>query len=295
MCDKPDLTPDLKKRLIYSKYFLERAKSLLRQGNELASAEAVLVAHDSAEMLMSVVADRLGVNLTRNFMAFWDIVKKETQAEPPSKNTMDRLNKLRVGFKHAGNLPHPSVVTDVMPGVIAFCEELAHRYLGLNYKDVSLADLILNAEACDKVKEAERARAAGDVAAALLALGIAFDKLHDEARKTHHSGLIEQGYWDRLGHVRGADRYARQLAGALKLDELMKPVQQLIDTMNMVLLGIEPAKFRRFSEITPVRMYMQSGKLYHRLQRPPDKVPREDLDFCYEFVIDFGLRLVASS
>ncbi len=48
------MTADLIKRLIYSKYLLKRAKALQQTGNELSSAEAVLTAHDGAEMLLAL-------------------------------------------------------------------------------------------------------------------------------------------------------------------------------------------------------------------------------------------------
>ena len=51
------VAPDLIRRITYSKYLLRRATFLQREGNELATAEALLFAHDGAEMLMRVVTD----------------------------------------------------------------------------------------------------------------------------------------------------------------------------------------------------------------------------------------------
>jgi hypothetical protein len=285
-------------RLVYSKYLLRRAKSLHEEGNELASGMAVLAAHDSVEMLMLAVIDFIGAATKKDrfyFMDFWQIVRDTKGVDPPYKIRMARLNVARNSFKHSGNLPNLREVSDMMANVNAFCEEVTQKFLDRNLEDISLADLIINREARQNVKEAEKAIAADDNEAALLAIGIAFDKLHEEARQRKGSTLIQQSHWDRLDSVHVGERYDRELAAVLNLDKLRKPVQQVIDTINMILLGMEPAKFRRFSEITPIRHYMVSGELYHRWRRPPEKVPREDLDFCYEFVVDFGLRLIASS
>ena len=41
------LTPEELNRVVYSKYFLQRANSLAAEGHELALAGAVLIAHDA--------------------------------------------------------------------------------------------------------------------------------------------------------------------------------------------------------------------------------------------------------
>jgi hypothetical protein len=50
------IAPDLLKPLTYSRYLLNKAHSLQAAGSELASADAVLAAHDAAEILMRVAA-----------------------------------------------------------------------------------------------------------------------------------------------------------------------------------------------------------------------------------------------
>lgn len=289
------MTPDFVKRLSYSKYLLGRAKSLQQAGNELSSAEAALAAHDSAEMLMRVITDNLGASPAREFMDFWKIVKEKMGVEPPHKGAMDRLNNLRVGFKHKGNLPNPSVVGDLMPSVAAFCKEITEQYLGLDYETVSLTDLIHNREAHEKVKEGEKAAAEGNFPGAMLALGIAFDRLDDEAHKKHSLGLIQQSYWDRLDHVHVGERYDPELAATLSLDKLRKSVQQVIDRVNMLILGIEPERLRRFSDATPVRNYAASGNMEVIWLRDPKTLGAEDFDFCHQFVIEFALRLASST
>ena len=287
-------SPDLVKRLIYSKYLLNRARLLQQERNDLASAEAVLAAHDSVEMVMRVVTDFLRTNPAPDFMKFWKVIKEKSGTEPPHKNAMDRLNNLRVGFKHMGNLPNPSVVTDLMPSVAAFCADVTAQYLGHDYETVTLTDLIQNAAAREKVKEAEKAKAEGNIPDSLLGLGVAFDKLRDEARKKHSWGLIQQSYWDRLDRVHVGGRYNRELAAALNLDKLGKPVQQVIDTVNMLILGIDPVRFRRFSASTPGRSYAASGVMQSMWLRDPKALGVEDFDFCHQFVVDFALRLVSS-
>ena len=106
------LSPDLLKRLTYSKYLLCRAKELRGRGDELSSAEATLTAHDSAEMLMRVTTDFLGAKSEQEFMKFWQSVQDKTGTAPPHKGQMDQFNKVRTEFKHRGILPNAGVVAD---------------------------------------------------------------------------------------------------------------------------------------------------------------------------------------
>jgi len=243
---------------------------------------------------MRVVTDFLRTNQAPDFMKFWKVIKEETGTEPPHKNAMGRLNNLRVGFKHMGNLPNPSVVTDLMPSVAAFCADVTAQYLGHDYATVSLADLVQNAAAREKVKEAETAKTAGNIKDAILALRMAFDTLHNEARSRHKSILIQDIVFATILTPR-LDATFEPLVKTLKLDKLLFNVHQLVETMNGMLLGIEPARFRRFSEITPFRSYLGLQRKVQYLWRPkcPELRP-EDFDFCHQFVIDFALRLVSS-
>src|ERR1039458_1002993 len=215
------MTPDYMKRLTYSRYLLTKAKVLQRSGNELSAAEAVLTAHDAAEMLMRVITDHVGVGPPEKFMDFWKFVKDKTGSAPPHRGAMDRFNNLRVGFKHKGNLPNSSVVGDLLPSVSSFCSECAERYLKVDYESVSLIDLIQNGEAREKMKEAEKAKAEGDFHKCFLALGVAFDNLRFDAGKRDGVGLIPQ--------IHSGQSFDPLTAGAF---------QKLIDTVNMLILGI---------------------------------------------------------
>lgn len=288
----PALSPDLVKRLSYSKYLLRRAVSLQREGNELATAEAVLVGHDAAEMLMRVVTDFLGAKPPDQFMRFWQSVTDATGTPPPHKTAMDRLNNLRVGFKHLGNLPNRAAVGDLVPVVTAFCHEIVSLYLKTDFETVSLADLIPNEEARKKAKEAEQSFASGDKQNAFFALGLAYDKLHKDAREK--MGLaIEQGHWDRWDRSFRWSGDAEKFAKALHLDQMAKEMQRLIDITNLLVSGIRPQEFRRFSSLTPLRQYTMSGSVQAVWRRDWQTLDAEAFDFCYSFVIDFALRLAA--
>ena len=227
--------PDILKRATYSKYLLRRAKELHGQGHELNSAEAVLAAHDSAEMLMRVVADFLGAKPESEFMKFWQSVQDKTSTTPPHKGQMERFNKVRAEFKHRGIMPNVGVVSDLLPIVESFCKEIAQLFLSLDYDEISLADLIRNKEAREKLKDAEAARARNDLQTALTSLGLAFDALIADATARRKPSLLEYE-WSK---PRASDHTVQQIIASLRLDKLSNGVEKVTDTVNMLLLGLD--------------------------------------------------------
>lgn len=274
-------TPDLIKRVIYSKYLMKRATALQAKNNELSSAEALLAAHDSVEMLTQVVADHVEVTLPREFKQFWKVIKAKTNREPPREAAMDKLNHARVGFKHKGILPNPSIVSDALRNAVAFCEEISRDYLGLDFESVSLADVILVAEARDKIKEAERHSADGNFGQGIASLGIALDALMKDARERSGNALV--GLIDVTGRAFVLDPAAMSLRFKL---------QKIAETVDMLILGIDVAPLRRFNQIAPIRQHAADGEVTIIWTRDETLLTAEDFDFCHAFIINFGLSAV---
>jgi hypothetical protein len=286
------LAPDLIKRITYSKYLLRRATFLQREGNELATAEALLFAHDGAEMLMRVVTDFLGASPPKEFMNFWNNAAEKTKsAEPPHRGTMDRLNNLRIGFKHKGNLPNRTVVDGLLPIVTSFCLDIATLYLKIDYEKISLADLIPNDEARKELKKAEEAFEKGDAQTSFLAFGVAYDKLREEARSTF-GPVMSQGHWDRWDSSFHWSGDVAKYAKALQIDKIAKDLQRLIDITDSLAMGIQPQQVRKFESLTPHRSYAASGEMTAIWSGKIPTLDREAFEFCHTFVIDFALRLL---
>jgi hypothetical protein len=290
-CPATALGPDFIRRITYSKYLLRRATSLQSERNELAAAEALLFAHDGAEMLMRVVTDFLGASPPKELINFWNNVAEKTKnGEPPHKGTMDRLNNLRVGFKHKGNLPNRTVVDGLLPIVNSFCLDIAALYLKIDYETISLADLIPIDEARKEVKKAEEAFIKGDAETTFLSFGVAYDRLREEARKTL-GPLMSQSHWDRWDSSSHWPTGVRQYAKALQIDKMAKDLQHLIDITDSLAMGIQPQQLRKFESLTPLRSYSASRQMTVIWTRHAPTLDEEAFEFCHAFVIDFALRL----
>jgi hypothetical protein len=134
------------------------------------------------------------------------------------------------------------------------------------------------------LKEAEMAMAAKDIGKALASLGIAFDVLIREAVKKSDVGLVENFNFSYFSEQELGSQARREISDGLK---------QLSDTVNMLVLGIDPIKQKKFSLVTPLRSHTASGHVQIVWTRDPEKIDPTAYDFCYRFVVESGLRLLA--
>jgi hypothetical protein len=219
-------------------------------------------------------------------MKLWSAIKDATGVEPPHKGQMERFNKIRVSLKHQGIMPNAQAVSDVLPIVDSFCLDVSTLFLKLDFETISLADLISNEEARGLVKKAETAKSEGDLPEALVALGLAFDSLHGDSATLYRPSLLDRN--QRAPFIR--DRTTAELFRALRLEELSKHVGEITKTLNMLILGIDPKRFREFQRLTPMRLHMASGKYQIALQPGAPAATVESYEYCYQFVIDFASK-----
>jgi Rad3-related DNA helicase len=274
------LTAEEMNRVIYSKYLLGRAKALAAEGHEMALAGAVLGTHDASEMLMRVVSDVLNVKWNQ-FGEFWSNIESKGLPRPSRFGPMDQLNSERTAFKHKGILPNPAKVPSRLLEASAFCEEIAKDYLGLDYQSVTLADLIQNSGARTKLKDAEAAAARGDFAAAVTDCGNAFDILFAEARQKHKAALVGDIPIDNRDFVKSP-----------ATESMKSKIQKIGQTVDALILGIDPSRLRKFSETTPIRQRTGYGDVTVIWTRDDSKITKSDFDFCHSFVIASALQLL---
>jgi hypothetical protein len=273
---------EIRKRLLYAKYFLSRAKQAQTERNELAIASSLLLMHDASELLMLAVTDHLGLGSNWNFMQFWEKVKQKGGKEPGHKIPMGQLNDLRVGLKHKGTLPHAQTVRDLMPRIDAFCEEVTKDLLDLDFAQLSLANLVADDNVRNMLQEAEQALKAGDRKNAFLNLRLAFDKLR---------GLIASDV-ALIKKPRGIKVPKGALPTETKqgLLNLQGVVFDLVGTLNTLILGIDPVRYRSLIANTPAVSWTPSGQHQAVFTHDYSDVPDEVFRTCFEFVVEVALN-----
>jgi hypothetical protein len=274
---------DIQKRLLYAKYLLSRAKQAQTERNELAVAASLLLMHDASELLMVAVTDHLGLAANWSFMEFWKMVKETGRKEPGHKIPMGQMNALRVGLKHKGTLPHAQTVRDLMPRVNAFCEEVTKELLELDFEELSLAVLVADQDVRNTLQEAQKAMNVGEKKDAYLNVRIAFDKLHRLIASD--VALIKK------------PRGVKVPKGALPnettqgLRNLQGVVFDLVGTLNILTLGIDPVSYRFLIANTPAISRTLSGKYQAVFTHDYNDVPDEVFQTCFEFVVEVALNM----
>jgi len=286
------LTPDQMRRVTYSRYLLERARTLRGRKSDLSSAEAILAAHDAAEMLMRVVYDSLKITPPSEFMGFWKLVTKATGHEPPFKHKMDSLNEQRNEFKHGGNLPHLNTVQGLLVSVEEFCEQIALNYLGIDYNSATLTALIQNASARTEVDKASTKTAAGELKDAVACLRKAFAELYAEALKRYEEDLPGRISWS-VPSVHTAhpeiNHAAQKVIKSLDIDLIVERLNEVTEAVNMQILGVDPATYWKFIRLTPRLFYTGDGQT-HLVWQTGGVPTTDDYEFCRSFVINFALQ-----
>ena len=246
---------------------------------------SLLLMHDAVELLMLAVLDHLQVatKKRREFMDFWSDIKQAGLAEPPDFFPMDSLNKLRVGLKHSGNLPHPQAVRDLLPRVLGFFENVLKAYCGLSYSDVSLIDLVSDQEVCSLLRDAHKKFSAGEKAEALTNLKIALHKV--EHPKSEHLPLLQAPRKPSL-----PSEVSRAGWGEY-LDELHSFLKESALRMNTVMLRVDPARYGSFVRNTPIVQWSVSGKSTVVLTSTYSAVSEEEFTEMVNFLIDYALKV----
>lgn len=276
------VSPDIRKRLLYAKYLLSRAKKDQNDRNELALAACLLLMHDATELLMLATADHLSIGPKWGFMEFWDKVKQSGYKEPGHRIPMAQLNDMRVSLKHKGILPRPQSVRDLFPRVEIFCEEVTKDLIDLSFGELSLADLVADDEVRNGLRDATQALSSGDKNQAFINLRVAFDKLHRIISKD--MPLINEPR--RL-------RSSRSEIPSHALDDLHAmhdAINECVETLNVSMLGIDPVRYTFFISNTPNVSWTVSGVHQTVLSRDYNNMPDEVFHTCLEFVVDVALQ-----
>ena len=215
-------------------------------------------------------------------MEFWDKVKQSGHKEPAHKVPMEQLNSLRVGLKHKGTLPHAQTVRDLLPRVEAFCEEVTKELLDVSFSDLSLAILVADDDVRNTLQEAEQALTNGDKKSAYLNVRLAFDKLHRLMSKDISLIKKPQGI-----KVPKSALPNETKQGLLNLQGV---VFDLVGTMNTLVLGIDPVRYRFLISNTPAVSWTLSGDHHALLIHDYKDVPDEVFQTCFEFVVEVALN-----
>ncbi len=290
------------RRLVFIKYLYNLGIEQSEKP-EPFSWTSILTLHDAVELFLMLAAEKLGISektlLDLRFAKYWDNINPKLKdlgkGELTQRIAMEKLNEVRVAFKHHGTEPHSDAINSAKVNVDDFLNENTLAIFGVKFSDISLIDLVQLETAKASLKEATTLKNK-DVEAAIDNIAISFNQIVDDyvdrKRDSHGQSmfdLINVGGWDRID---GTDKkLASSVIDAFRV--LGRGLDQLNEKMKVIALGLDYRKFLRFEALTAREVGRWNGKYaIQRLgPRIDGKLAEEDIQFCINFVIECAVTL----
>lgn len=90
------------------------------------------------------------------FLQYWENLQSKLPAGQvlPSKQSLGRVNKLRVDLKHHGNIPSSHAIAQSKADVTTFFTDAARMIFNIDFETVDMADLVAHPEVARLLHEA---------------------------------------------------------------------------------------------------------------------------------------------
>jgi hypothetical protein len=276
---------------------------------EPQSSTSVMTLHDAVESFLLLAGEYLGSPGSREFEKYWDALsptKHPSGVDLAVKQGMARLNRVRVTLKHYGGHPSAATISQIVDDTATFFAANTQLVFGVDYDQVSMADLIEQDEVRNLVREAET-KADSDPIKAMIALSAACDLLLTPRRTDYEADASPLRFGDNIRRQRGVDDLLRGLRPprndrgidvdahhrrdvAEQLHQVTGIVMELQAAARITALGLDYAAYRRFVSLTPHHADFMNGNREYRA--PKGYGPsRDEVEFCHQFVITASLRL----
>jgi hypothetical protein len=306
----PNLSPQTMKRLAFIRLLYGQGVDQSRLPEPL-NVTSILSMHDAVELFLILTGEHLSATLPDRieFMKYWIELRSNKLSQGvdlSGKTAMDRLNRIRNAFKHAGTMPGIAAVEQARADVTNFFEDNIPKVFNIIFDDIDMADILPQPHAQDKLKKSAVANAAGDRVEAMALLVEAFDELFNEHVRPSgyppsafsfganisfpldendiHSILRQPDNASRRIPARGAERLARQISD---LTEVVIAVQA---AMRVTAIGLDYSRYYRFRQLTPQVNRTLDGNSHRNY--PSNYAPtQEEFEHCRQFVITVAFRL----
>ncbi|GGJ92555.1 hypothetical protein GCM10010123_23060 [Pilimelia anulata] len=273
------------------------------------SSSAVMTLHDAVEAFLLLAGEHVGCPGSREFERYWDALSPAKCADGvdlAGKQGMTRLNRVRIALKHHGAHPNTATINQIVEDTATFFAANTQIVFGVDYAQVSMADVIEQEMVRELVRVAEAAAGEGSFTGAMVALSDAYDLLLTP-RRSDQREVSPLRFGDNLRHRSSFDDLVRVLQGprrergvsadaqrpravARQLHQVTEIVTQLQAAARITALGLDYAAYLRFASLTPHHIDFFGGQRKYRA--PKGYAPgAEDVEFCHQFVVTVSLRL----
>lgn len=290
------------RRLVFIKYLYNLGVEQSEKA-EPFSWTSILTFHDTVELFLLLAAEYMHITgkalKQLTFSGYWESIEPKLKEKGKKGLTqriaMEKLNEVRIAFKHHGTSPSLDAINSAKVNVSNFLEENSDLVFEVRFTEISLVELVQLENARSGLKEAIEHIEKSDIESAVDKIAIAFHQLIDDYvdRKRDWYGHSEFDF-PTFGSM-----YRRDALDKLQVEvreafyDLDGCLGQLNETIKIIALGIDYSKYLRFKKLT-ARGIERVGGTY-RLQRLDSEVEGnlmvEDAHFCIDFVIECAIIL----
>lgn len=293
----PPLTPQTVQRLAMVRFLFDQGVELARRAEPL-SAPAVNSFQDAVEQFLRLAAEHHQVTLPTqvNFADYWSRLEPALGAPLPSKNAMDRMNRLRVSFKHHGAVPSGTAIRQACADVTSFFRDATMLVFSVDFRSVDMGDLVTREATVASLQEARTRAEEGEIGEALGYLSYGFEELIDHYNKRYSAealvaGPLNFGPQIQLSYGSHADQSDRRQA----FEAGLHATAELQQAVRVLAAGADHYDYARFKLLVPTirKLNFSNGTTgaqalvadFHRART------QEDYEFCRGFVISIAILL----
>lgn len=277
------------RRLALIKYLYKIGEQQSRQVETIAGF-SILSFHDCIEMFLLLVAEHNNVKSeSLSFMDFWDKFPNLTL-----KESMRAVKDRRVSAKHKGQFPSNSDIDISRINVTDFLEQNSKIQFGVEFRDVSLLDLVVYDEVRKHLEQAQKDVDSKVFEESLLNSKVAFEEL----LYFYESNKIDDWYKNVLDIGETINNKYEYLVGRNRnetewFENITKTTNRIREILKITALGIDFKRYSLFQFLTP-EVYKDMNGDYHALTLPSEKgrkVDERSSQLCIDFVLDCSIKL----
>jgi hypothetical protein len=282
------------RRLAIIKYLYRLGVQQSEQVDVIAGF-SILSFHDCVEMFLLLVAENKGKKAPNSFMEYWDNFPELTL-----KESMKALKDRRVSIKHKGQFPSKSDIEISRITMTNFMEENTPIQFGIEFKDISVSQLISYKSVKAYIDKAESFYNESNFYECLINSKIAFMELlssYEDNKTKPYSFNSSLNIGKRIGEEYKKLVGSDSKYGAKWFDNVTNTINGIRNILKITALGIDYKKYTYFEIITPiVNLWWENGKRDYKplskdLYQNNYEIKSSDCRFCIDFVIDNALKL----
>jgi hypothetical protein len=282
-------------RLAIAKQLLSKASLAAAEPGTISPGVGVSLCQDGLELLLRAVADHNHVELPRR-VEFEELISHIEKAgwSVAHKARLLQINRVRVSFKHSGNLPEEAQAKDMVAFASIAASEICQACIGVSLWDVTAVDLVRNTRVRNHLKRALELREERDYEGSCTSSAIAFALAYGELKSSRDGYRREMGNLQssRIGFSEHRSDRISDLAGAIRsdLEGIAKDMNHLFAQVELLKVGIDLRALARFEGLVPSVYVQSNSRTVHlsRFFRP--SVSGDDATFAVEFALDAILK-----